>query len=106
MSDLISKTREKILIWWLVILKMLLFTLVSLACGIATALYGVNWDQLTPQEKFVVICLIFGNWGNVMMAFIDRAASRVAGGQLPISDDDSQLISNPPPKSAPTVKAQ
>lgn len=97
MTQFINKAREQVLLYWLVIFYMLLFTLVSLAFGVATALYGVNWDQLSGQEKFVIKCLIFGNWGTVMMAFINKAITRASGGQLPIASDDQQLL-NPPRK--------
>jgi hypothetical protein len=95
MSRFISAAREQILIWWLVIFYLVMFSLVSLAFAMVTALYGVTWEGLSGQEKFVIGCLIFGNWGTVMMAFMNKSLNRAAAGELPISAEDAALIKPP-----------
>lgn len=92
MRSFFSKAKEQFLIYWLVGAYFLLFSFVSLAFAIVTALYACRWVQLDGQDRLVVCLLIFGNWGTVMMAFLNKAVSRLQSGVLPISPDDTSLI--------------
>lgn len=92
MSVFFTKAKEQFLIYWLVGAYFFLFSFVSLAFAIVTALYACRWVQLDHQDRLVVCLLIFGNWGTVMMAFLNKAVSRVQAGSLPIAPDDTNLI--------------
>lgn len=89
----ISQTKEKILLWWLVVVWFLLFSISSLCTAIVGALYGMRWNEIEFQDKFVVSLIIFVNWSTTMMAFFSKAVSRVQKGELPLESGDTQLIS-------------
>ena len=93
MSDILSKSKEMWLTWWIVIAWVFLFTLVSLGTAITSVLYGMRWREIDGQDKFIALVLIFIQWGTVMMAFLNKAASRVQRGELPITEEDKTLLS-------------
>lgn len=70
----------------------LLFTTTSLSLAIVTAFYGVRWINLDIQDRIMLALLIFGNWGQVMMAFFSKAIARAQKGEFPISEGDTQIL--------------
>lgn len=94
MSEFITKAREQILIYWMLVFYFLLFTTSSLASCALASLIGSTWNQLDGQGHLEIILAVFVNWAATMMAFFNKAASKLKSDQLPISPDDGNLISS------------
>lgn len=93
MSELLSKAKEKIILYWMALLYALLFSGVSFAGAWMTATAGVDYSTLGSDAKARVWIGCFSVWGTTMMAFLNKAMSKIQRGELPISDGDTQLIS-------------
>lgn len=90
--DLLSHAKEKVLLWWIVAVWFLLFSGSALATAIVAALYGMRWNAVERQDKFVICLLVFINWSTTMMAFFSKAVARVQKGELPLVEGDTQLV--------------
>lgn len=93
MSEFFTKAKEQWLIFWGLILYGVLFSFVGLSSCIMASLVGTTWSSLDPQGKFMICLAVFGNWGTMMMAMLYRSVTKISKGELPISSDDTQLIS-------------
>jgi hypothetical protein len=77
MSELISKAKEQILMRALMMMYALLFTCAALASSLLASLIGATWSQLDTQGKVMIVLAVFVNWSTVMLAFVNRAATRL-----------------------------
>jgi len=95
MSELISKAKEQVVIYWLLGFYFMLFTASALASCILASLIGADLSSLDRQGKWMIALAVFGNWSTIMLAFFNKAAARITSGQLPIAPDDAGLIPKP-----------
>ena len=77
---------------WILISYFLLFTLNSLAVAALAALQGEEWGNLTQTAKVCVILAMMSSWTTTMLAFLNRAASRIAEGKSFISTGDTMIV--------------
>jgi hypothetical protein len=87
MSALLTKAKEQILIYWMVGFYVFLFSGVALGTSWQTATAGVNWSEADHDSKVRMIVGILVTWGTVMMAFLNKATSKVLQGELPIGEE-------------------
>lgn len=92
MSEVIPRAKEIVLMWWAMGFWFCLFSLTSLGTAIVLVSYTMRWADVDNQDRVIACVLIFVNWGQTMMALMNRVASRLQAGQLPIEAGDSQLI--------------
>lgn len=104
MSEWLSKAKEQVLIYWFLGFYVLLFTTSALASCLLASLIGATWATLDMQGKWMIVLAVFVNWSTTMMAFFNKAAQRVRSGELPISTDDTQLISRATVSKTSTVE--
>jgi len=87
MNKLIDDTRRTMIVWRIFIARAALFSIVTLGAAWMTATSGLDvgalpfWDKVTMAVGIVVL------WGNQMMAMLDKTASTVASGKLPVESD-------------------
>lgn len=84
MSDL----TQKAILYRMVILYILLFSINALATTIVASFLNVEWTELSTTSKFLVIVVILQNWTGVLLAFFNKSLQRVEQGQFPIQPDD------------------
>jgi hypothetical protein len=77
----------------LVIVRIILYTLVSLGITWQTSMTDVDWLSLTWVAKSCVIAGMVVLWGNSMMAFLDKSVWKM--------DEEAKAKLNAPP---PEVK--
>ena len=87
MSALLNKAKEQLLIHWMVGFYVFLFSGVALGTSWQTATAGVNWSEADHDSKVRMIVGILVTWGTVMMAFLNKATSKVLQGELPIGEE-------------------
>ena len=88
MSEFVAAAKEKILLYWMVGIYVLLFTFNGLATATITAMYGMRWSTMDAQDKTIVMVMVFLNWSNLMLAFFNKAIARVSRGEFPITESD------------------
>lgn len=93
MPIIFTKAKEQIIIYWLLGFYFLLFSASALASCALASLIGANWSTLDKQGRYMIALAIFVNWSTIMLAFFNKAATKIQSGDLPIAPDDSQLIS-------------
>ena len=69
---------DTILKWKLAILYFLLFSLNALATSVAAALAEVEWSQITPTHRVVIVAVMVVNWTGTVMAFMNRTVANTA----------------------------
>lgn len=106
MSDLLSKAKEVALTWWLVVVWVFLFSIVSLCTSITSVFYGMRWSEIDTQDKIMAGFLVMISWGTTLMAFLNKAISRVHEGKLPIENGDTQLIQKTTVQAVRTTEVQ
>jgi hypothetical protein len=106
----INELKATAWLWRLAIIKMVLFSLATLAGAWMTALNKLDWDSLAWDDRRNIIIGMFLIWSNVMIAFLDKSANQIATGHMPGLDDtviptDSTPITPPPvdPVAQPVV---
>lgn len=78
MTDLITRARLAALLWWMVVMYIVLFSIASLCTTIQIAMAnGASWGTLTQTQKFLIVIGIFGNWCNTMLAFLHKGIGQV-----------------------------
>lgn len=76
-GQLLAAAKIKALEFRMAAVWFLLFTTVSLAAAIQTALTNANWSNMGGQDKFLMCIGVFTSWGTTMMAFFSKAAKKV-----------------------------
>lgn len=92
--ELLTKAKEVALTWWIVGAWFVLFTMVSFGTSIVTVFYGMRWMEMDWQDRIMAMILILVNWGTVMMAFLNKAATRVQKGDFPIAEGDENVLTH------------
>ena len=77
MSELISRAKLSILLWWSVISYVALFTIQSLCTAVIGAVTGKVWENLTRTEKIIITCTIVAQWSTTMLAFLNSAINTI-----------------------------
>ncbi len=76
----------------LAIIIAVFFMINALATTCAAAFIHTDWTALTHTEKFVIVCVILGNFSNTMLAFLNKSLSRAEQGKFPIDTGDTVQI--------------
>jgi hypothetical protein len=92
MNEFLTKAQEAIALRWLVITKVILFSLVTLGLSWQTSTANLVVANLGPYELFNIAIGMLIMWGNNMISFIDKSASRIAAGKLPIGENGNTVI--------------
>jgi hypothetical protein len=103
MSEFFTKAKEQIIIYWLLGFYFILFSLSALSSCLLASLIGSDLKTMDNQGKWMVALAVFGNWSTIMLAFFNKAAGKLAANQLPISPDDTALISRQTVKRTETT---
>ena len=94
MSELISKAKLSLLLWWSVISYILLFTVQTLCTAIIGTLTGKVWHTLTTTEKIIVVCSIIAQWSTTMIAFLNTAINQIKKEELKIDSSKVPPVSS------------
>jgi hypothetical protein len=73
MSALMSKA----MVHWLIIAYIVCFSIASLSMSIVGCLQGANWSEMSSTAHICIIFSILGNWMNILVAFMNKEASKV-----------------------------
>ena len=80
---------KKAMLYKMVILMALLFTINSLASAIILSFLNVDWSSLTATSKWLIVIAVVQNWTGTLMAFFNKTISRVEQGKFPIDTGDT-----------------
>jgi hypothetical protein len=72
---------EPVLYWVLVLIRITLYTTMTLCISWRTATSNIDWGHLGLQERIGVVMDSYTNWAIVMIVFLDKTAGRVAKGK-------------------------
>lgn len=100
MPTVIKAATRSLILYRLVIVYGVLFSLNSLASVTIASFLNVDWSELSTLSKFLIFVVIAQNWTGVMLAFVNRTVARVEQGQPVIQTGDTQQFT-PPPKPPP-----
>jgi hypothetical protein len=89
----LDKQHQTRLYWWGIILYFALFSFNALATSTLAAFVGSKWQQLTGQDKFMIIVAIMANWTGLVLVFVQRSMGRIVSGKPPIETGDTGRIS-------------
>ena len=67
----------KAIVHWLIIAYIICFSVASLSMSIVGCLQGANWEDMTPTAHICIIFSILGNGMNILVAFMNKEASKV-----------------------------
>lgn len=87
-----TDAQTAVIIHWVIVVRILLYSLVTLGTCWMTASQAVVWDRIGPQEKIGIFIGCFVLWGNAMMAFMDKSVSRISKGELPFESSDTVVV--------------
>lgn len=94
MKSFISSIQKNAVIWGIVVLHTILFTISSMASCIMGSLVGTNWATLDNQGRFMVVLAVLVNWALVMMAFLNKSVQKIQQGAIPIGSEDAEIITS------------
>lgn len=77
MKDVINKAMQI----RIAILYFLLFSLNSLMTSIIMSFLNTDWETLTSQKRFLLICVIMQSWTGTILAFMYKTATKVQEGK-------------------------
>lgn len=89
MTKLFTKAKVTLLLYKMVILRFVLFTVATLCTSILGALSGTDWDALNGQAKFMICTSILATWSGTMVAFFDRTISKLSPEGDPLANNDA-----------------
>ncbi len=92
MKQFAMTTWEKTLLWKMVIAKLMLSVLVIICISLTTVLSPVVWSSLSTQEKFLCIVGIIGLCATNISSFLDKTASQIQEGQLPVGVQAQRVV--------------
>lgn len=92
MSQFLSDKIDQAIVYKLVIIRVILYTLFVAGTSWQSSMANVIWGNLLPAEKFNIFVAMFVTWSTVMLAFLDRSISRLASGQNPLTDEEKTAI--------------
>ena len=76
----------------LLVIRFLLYSLVSLGLTWTTATNGVSWDSMTRFETINLFIGVFCVWGTTMMAFFDKTIAKLDPSFIPLTDEEKRQI--------------
>lgn len=83
MFAFLTAARDNFLLYKLVILRAALFSSNTLILAFLAAVLHIDFPSLSAWQKFLIILAVFGNWGNTMLAFLDKTISTLATNNKP-----------------------
>lgn len=86
-EEIFTKEQEAKALRWLVITKVSLFSIVTLGTAWQVSTANLVVAELRPWEIFQIIVGMTILWGNNMISFVDKTASRIAAGKLPVGEN-------------------
>lgn len=89
MSELLTKAQELIILKWLIIVRISVFSLVTLGMAWQTSVANLDISQLSRTQILNIIIGMLVIWGSNMIAFFDKSISRVSAGKLPVGENGS-----------------
>ena len=87
MSDLLTKSKEAALLWKMAKIKFVLFSVVTIGVAWQSSTSNLVVSSLKPWELFNVAIGMIILWGNTIIAYLDKTASTINSGKLPIGED-------------------
>lgn len=78
---------SKLWVWKLVILRALMYSLLTLITAFTTGVANCDFPSLTWWNKFLIIIGVIGSWLLTMIAFLDKSIAAV---KEEISQDTNQ----------------
>lgn len=93
MKELGTKAWANVLLWKLAIVKVVLFSLVTLGAAWQVATAGMDFGALSYWDRVNIVVGILVLWGNQMISFFDKTASQISSGRPPIgATGDTELL--------------
>jgi hypothetical protein len=93
MSELLTKAQELIILKWLIIARIAIFSLVALGMAWQTAVANLDISQLSRTQIVNIMTGMFVIWGTTMGAFFDQSIRNVASGKLPgVTNGNTDII--------------
>ena len=80
---------QKAMLYKMVFLMLVLFSINALASAIMLSFLNVDWSQLSPTSKFLIWVAVLQNWTGTLLAFFNKSISRVEQGRFPIDTGDT-----------------
>jgi len=77
------------MLYKMVFLMLVLFSINALASAIMLSFLNVDWSQLSPTSKFLIWVAVLQNWTGTLLAFFNKSISRVEQGRFPIDTGDT-----------------
>ncbi len=93
MNEVMTNTRELIILWKLVIFRLLCACILTFTSYYLGAMGNQSWASLDGDSKFKFCLGLLAAEVGVIAAFVDKTTSRVAAGKFtPPGVDDTQII--------------
>lgn len=88
--SMIKSAGESLNVWKLAIFKAGLVAFLAGYTTLQTSLNGLEWGQISPTQRFILVAGIIASMATSIVAFLDRTISKIEGEQ--------KQIDNQPPK--------
>lgn len=82
-----SQLKQTAMLYKMVIVYILLFSVNSLCSATVASFLNVNWSALSTTAKFLVVIVILQNWTGVLLAFFNKSIQRAEQGKPIIPPD-------------------
>ena len=84
-------------IWKIAIVKAALMAFLAGYTTLQTSLNGLEWANISPTQKFILICGVLAAMATSMVAFLDRTMSRIEAEQKALAAPPAAPPATPNP---------
>lgn len=93
MKQLWNSTKANVAYYKLAYFYGFLYSMNALGTAIVASFLNVEWENLTPTTKFIMIVVVIQNWSGTMLAFLNKTLARLQVGEAPIPTGDTTVTS-------------